>query len=75
MASLDVARARPRDVSLALVRAVPVAAWLAGMIALSAIVRFSVGRRMIAPWIMVDELIYSELARSIASGAGYALRG
>jgi hypothetical protein len=75
MASLDVARARPRDVSLALVRAVPVAAWLAGMIALSAIVRFSVGRRMIAPWIMVDELIYSELASSIASGAGYALRG
>jgi hypothetical protein len=75
MASVDVARARGRDVSLALVRAVPVAAWLAGMITLSAIVRFTIGRRMTAPWIMVDELVYSELAKGIASGAGYVLRG
>src|SRR5215211_1445901 len=75
MASAEVARARPRELSLALVRAVPVAAWLAGMITLSAIVRYAIGRRMIAPWIMVDELVYSELAKGIASGAGYALRG
>jgi hypothetical protein len=62
-------------VSLALVRAVPVAAWLAGMITLSAIARYAIGRRMMAPWIMVDELVYSELAKSIASGGGFALRG
>jgi Dolichyl-phosphate-mannose-protein mannosyltransferase len=75
MASATVARARGRAFSFALVRAVPVAAWLAGMVTLSAIVRFAVARRMTAPWIMVDELVYSELARGIASGAGYALRG
>jgi hypothetical protein len=76
MASLDsVSRARGRDLSLALVRAVPVAAWLAGMVTLSAIVRFALARRMTAPWIMVDELIYSELARGVASGAGFTLRG
>src|SRR5215208_5083638 len=75
MASATIARERGRAYSLALVRAVPVAAWLAGMVTLSAIVRFVVARRMTAPWIMVDELVYSELARGIASGAGYALRG
>ena len=75
MSSVTVTRTRARAVPLALVRAVPAAAWLAGMVALSAIVRFAVAGRMTAPWIMVDELIYSELARGIASGAGYALRG
>jgi hypothetical protein len=73
VSSLSLARARVAPV--ALVSAVPIAAWLAGMVALSAVVRFAVGRRLVAPWIMVDELIYSELARGIASGAGYALRG
>ena len=30
---------------------------------------------MLGPFIMVDELIYSELARSVAAGAGFQVRG
>jgi hypothetical protein len=58
-----------------LVRAVPVWAWLAGLVAVSALVRFLLARRVAAPWIMVDELIYSELARGVASGDGFSIRG
>ena len=75
MSSATLPRERARALPLALVRAVPAAAWLAGMVTLSAIVRVAVAGRMTAPWIMVDELIYSELARGVASGTGYALRG
>jgi hypothetical protein len=66
---------RPRAVSAALVRSVPVAAWLAGLVALSVLARYGVGRRMVAPWIMVDEIVYSELARSIAESARLLVRG
>jgi hypothetical protein len=58
-----------------LVRAVPVWAWLTGIVVLSALVRFALARRVQAPWIMVDELIYSELARGIAAGDGFSIRG
>ena len=37
-----------------------------GSSSVSAAVRFALARRMVAPWIMVDELIYSELAKSFA---------
>ena len=57
---------RARTEPLALVRAVPVWAWLAGLVVLSAVVRYALSRRTIAPWIFVDELIYSELAKSFA---------
>ena len=30
---------------------------------------------MVAPFIFIDELIYSELAKSLADGGGYAIRG
>src|SRR6185503_7693550 len=55
--------------------AVPAWAWLAFLVALSALVHYGLGRRMVAPWIMVDELISSELAKSFASGDGFAIRG
>jgi hypothetical protein len=58
-----------------LVRAIPVWAWLAGLVAISALVRFLLARRVVAPWIMVDELIYSELAKGIADGDGFSIRG
>lgn len=67
----SVAAVRPRAVAAA----VPVAAWLAGLVALSILIRYGVGRRMVAPWIMVDEIVYSELAKGIASGAGLTIRG
>jgi hypothetical protein len=59
----------------ALVRAVPVWAWLAGLVAVSAVVRLLLARRVAAPWIMVDELIYSELAKGVAAGDGFSIRG
>ena len=33
------------------------------------------GRQIVAPWIMVDELIYSELAKSFAASAHFQIRG
>jgi len=48
---------------------------LAGVVAISALVRYELSRRVVAPWIMVDELIYSELAKSFASGGHFLIRG
>jgi len=56
-------------------RRVPVWAWLAGIVAGSILFRWWFGREMVAPFIMVDELIYSELARSLAAGDGLEVRG
>ena len=58
-----------------LVRAVPVWAWLTAIVAVSALARFVLALRVEAPWIMVDELIYSELARGLADGDGWSIRG
>jgi hypothetical protein len=53
---------------------VPDGAWLAGIVTLSAAVRLWLGRGMPAPFIFVDELIYSELARSLADTGSFAVR-
>jgi hypothetical protein len=60
---------------LARVRAVPVWAALGGIVLVSAALRIWLGRRMVAPWIFVDELIYSELAKSFAAHGHFLLRG
>jgi Dolichyl-phosphate-mannose-protein mannosyltransferase len=57
---------RARVDPLAAVRTVPAWAWLAGLVVVSTVVRYGLGRRTVAPWIFVDELIYSELAKSFA---------
>jgi hypothetical protein len=56
------------------VRAVPVWFWLSGIVVLSAVVHYGLGRRMVAPWIFIDELVYSELAKSLAAGDGLSIR-
>ena len=56
-------------------RRVPAWAWLAGIVVASILFRWWYGRGMVAPFIMVDELIYSELARSLAAGHGLEVRG
>src|SRR5918999_1142478 len=71
----SVTAARSGPIPLPLVRTVPVWAWLTGLVALSVAVRYGFGRRIVAPWIMVDELIYSELAKSFADSASFAIRG
>ena len=66
---------RARAGSLALVRAVPAWAWLGAIVVLSTGVRFALARRIVAPWIMVDEIIYSDLARSFAASGHFLIRG
>ena len=56
-------------------RAVPAWAWLAALVAVSILFRVWLGRQMAAPFIFVDELIYSELARSFAGGGELLVRG
>ena len=55
-------------------RRVPAWAWLAGIVLGSFALRAWLARGMVGPFIMVDELIYSELARSFAAGDGFAVR-
>lgn len=64
-----VAAVRARAVSI------PAWAWLAGIVVLSAAVRIALGRRMVAPWIMIDEIVYSELAKSFAAHGHFLVRG
>jgi 4-amino-4-deoxy-L-arabinose transferase-like glycosyltransferase len=65
---------RARSGSLALVRAVPAWAWLTAVIAFSTVFRFLLARHVVAPWIMVDEIIYSELAKSFAATGHFLVR-
>ena len=55
-------------------RAVPAWAWLAAIVVLSFALRAWLARSMVAPFIMVDELIYSELARSFAASGDFLVR-
>jgi hypothetical protein len=55
-------------------RAIPAWAWLAAIVLCSFLSRAWLAREMVGPFIMVDELIYSELARSFAAGDGFMVR-
>ena len=55
-------------------RALPPWVWLAAIVASSALLRIILARQMVAPWIMVDELIYSELAKSFALHGQFLVR-
>jgi hypothetical protein len=55
-------------------RGVPVWAWLALLVGVSAAIRLWLVRGMPAPFVFVDELVYGELAKSLADGGGYAVR-
>jgi hypothetical protein len=51
------------------------ALWLTGLVGLSALVRAAISLRVPAPWILPDEIVYSELAKSIAAGDRPSIRG
>ena len=53
---------------------VPPWVWLAALVVFSTVFRYGLSRRVVAPWIMVDELIYSELAKSFASTGHFLIR-
>jgi hypothetical protein len=53
---------------------VPIWVWLGGIVVVSAAIRFLLARRLVAPSVMVDELIYSELAKSFAAHGHFLIR-
>jgi hypothetical protein len=63
---------RPRTTAF---RAIPAWAWLVAIVVGSALVRALLARRLIAPFIFVDEVIWSDLARGIADTGRPLLRG
>jgi hypothetical protein len=48
---------------------------LVGAIALALVVRLVLTTKIVTPWIMVDELIYSEMAKSFADQHEFLIRG
>jgi hypothetical protein len=54
--------------------AVPAWAWLTAIVVVSIAVRIVLARRIVAPWIMVDEIVYSELAKSFAEKGEFLVR-
>jgi glycosyltransferase involved in cell wall biosynthesis len=58
-----------------LLATLPAWAWLAVLYVLSVTVQLSLGLRIPSPWIMVDELVYSDMARSFASTGHFLIRG
>jgi hypothetical protein len=59
--------------SLVAMRSAPV--YLAAIVAVSTFVRAGIGRTVASVWILPDEIVYSELAKSIAAGGRPAIRG
>ena len=53
----------------------PVWFWLGAIVLVSSVVQFLLARRVVAPWIMVDELVYSDTARSFADTGHFLIRG
>ena len=58
-----------------LLRVWPVWVWLSALYAVSVAVQLALGLRVVSPWIMVDELVYSDMARSFASTGHFLIRG
>ena len=54
---------------------VPVWWWVGALYAVAVAITLALALRVKSPWIMVDELVYSDTARSVADGAGFAIRG
>jgi hypothetical protein len=55
-------------------RRIPTWAWLTTIVVVSALVRAALARQLVAPFIMVDEIIWSEIARGIADAGEPLLR-
>lgn len=55
-------------------RTVPAWAWLTAIVVGSTVLRAILGRELVAPFIMVDEIIWSEVARGIAAAGEPLLR-
>ncbi|HLX19718.1 MAG TPA: glycosyltransferase [Gaiellaceae bacterium] len=58
-----------------LLRTVPIWAWLGALYAVAVSVQLALALRVTSPWIMVDELVYSDMARSFAKTGHFLIRG
>jgi glycosyltransferase involved in cell wall biosynthesis len=56
-------------------RTLPWWLWLAALYFAAAAVQLALGARLVSPWIMVDELVYSDMARSLAEHGRFLIRG
>jgi hypothetical protein len=56
-------------------RTLPTWLWLAGLYVTAVGVQLALGVRVVSPWIMVDELVYSDMARSFADHGRFLIRG
>ena len=56
-------------------RRVPTWVWLGGIVVASTVFRAILGRGIVAPFVMVDEVIWSELGRGIAEVGRPLVRG
>ena len=54
---------------------IPVWIWLVAIVAGSSVFRAAIGRGIVAPFVMVDEIIWAEVARGIADAGEPLLRG
>ena len=66
--------ARPRAPASARAHSPPAWAWLAAIVVVSIAVRIALARRIVAPWIMIDEIVYSELAKSLRGDGQFLVR-
>ncbi|HEX5247040.1 MAG TPA: glycosyltransferase family 4 protein [Gaiellaceae bacterium] len=56
-------------------RTLPIWAWLGGLYAVAVAVQLALALRVTSPWIMVDEIVYSDMARSFARTGHFLIRG
>jgi hypothetical protein len=63
------------DTGTSRLRAVPIWAWLAGLYAAAVVVQLTLALRVVSPWIMSDELVYSDMARGFADTGRFLVRG
>jgi glycosyltransferase involved in cell wall biosynthesis/4-amino-4-deoxy-L-arabinose transferase-like glycosyltransferase len=53
----------------------PMWAWIGGLYAVAVTLQLALALRVTSPWIMVDELVYSDMARSFARSGHFLVRG
>ncbi|HXR12534.1 MAG TPA: glycosyltransferase family 4 protein, partial [Gaiellaceae bacterium] len=53
----------------------PMWAWIGGLYAVAVTIQLALALRVTSPWIMVDELVYSDMARSFAATGHFLIRG
>jgi hypothetical protein len=71
----EASQRRSRLADEALVRGIPVSVWLGLTVVAAAVFRLAVAWGTAAPWIVPDEPVYSQLARSFAETGHFAVAG